>query len=90
MTKYFKNEKTPIYETFWALFAQIWPHINPALSVFRDYNYLTTCQKPQKTYDPILTKHNMNGWMYIQIEPNSWSLNLVCEQKILLLEHLHF
>ena len=52
MTNFFVKPKKPV---FWALFARIFPE-NPAPSLFRYYNDLTSCKKSEKTNERFLRK----------------------------------
>ena len=61
MTNFFKKDpKRTYFGAFWAIFTQIWAKMNfpgkKELSVFRNFNYLSLCQKLDKTIEQFLRK----------------------------------
>ena len=95
MTKFFKKSKKP----FWghvailAFCAQIWAKMNfvgkTDLSVFKYSNYLSSCQKSEKTNMPFLGKMlnwRMNGQTDRRTERQLWFCRTLCRTGVQLLK----
>ena len=51
MNFFSKSPKTTIFEPFWTFFSQVWVKmifLEKRVSVFKSYNYLTSCKKSEK------------------------------------------
>ena len=98
MTRFFKKSKKLYFGAMWPFwacghFAQIWAKMNfprkKSLSVFKYSNYLSSCQKSEKTNMPFLGKMlnwRMNGQTDRRTERQLWFCRTLCRTGVQLLK----